>query len=421
VKKILKVGIIGGGASGMMCAATIIESNPENLEIHLFDKNPKLGVKVAITGGGRCNLTTGVRDIKKILSKYIRGANFVKAPMLAFTPEQVREWFNDHGVPTKIEEDARIFPKSNRGEDVVTVFEKILDNKMVKLYLNESVVSVTKNKDKYEVKTKTSKTKKIYDKLVITTGGAAYQNTGSTGDGYELAKSLGHSITKLGPSLNSFTTQETWCHDLAGISLPEVRFEFQLKTGERKSVIGPMIFTHFGISGPAVFGMAAQIAFEDISEATPFKVKFIPDSKLTFDVCNNKLLKEIPKDGTRALVNVLKEIFIPKRMAETILALCETKTVIGAELLKEERLKLVHTLTGELEITLIDRMAGAEFVTAGGVTLEEVDRRTMESKINNGLYFAGEVLNIDALTGGYNLQSAWATGRAAGKAIIASK
>jgi hypothetical protein len=431
--KIFKIGIIGGGASGMMCAATILEAESETkstttLEILIFDKNPKLGVKVAITGGGRCNVTTGIDDMRILLSKYTRGSNLVKPSLAAFSPQQVRQWFEDHGVPLKLESDNRIFPVSNRSEDIIQLFEQILTDKRVKLHLDEPVLSVseTSTKNKTTTKTPTKTTNKFslktaqanydLDFLVITTGGNTYHETGSNGDGYEFAKSLGHTITKLGPSLNSFTTQELWCKELAGISLPDAQFNFVLSSGEKESVTGPMLFTHFGISGPAIFSLASHIAFEDVSDTNPFKIKFIPVSKISFEICNSIILKEIVKDGSNSLVGILMN-FVPRRLAEAILLLTNTKAPIGAELTKEERINLVHFLTGKLELNLIEKMAGVEFVTAGGVSSDEVDRKTMESKLQKGLYFAGEVLNIDALTGGFNLQSAWSTGRSAGRSI----
>jgi hypothetical protein len=287
------------------------------------------------------------------------------------------------------------------------------------LHFEESVLSVTKLKSNYTIQSIQADEKKVkstFDILVITTGGNAYQSTGSTGDGYALAKSLGQNITKLGASLNSFSTEETWCHELAGISLPEARFDIELSSGEKKAVTGPMIFTHFGISGPAVFAMAGQVAFEDILETKPLKVKLIPNAQINFESCNARILHEINKDGTRPLVNIIMS-FVPRRLAETILALTDTKVEVGAVLTKENRFAIVRLLTGDMELNLTTKMPGAEFVTAGGIELEEIERKTMESKLNKNLFFAGEVLNVDAVTGGFNLQSAWATGRSAGSAI----
>jgi predicted Rossmann fold flavoprotein len=414
--KTKKTGIIGGGAAGMMCAATLLEApTAAHLEIHLFDKNSKLGVKVAITGGGRCNVTTGVNDMQTLLAKYIRGANFLKPSLSAFSPRQVCQWFVEHGVPLKDEPDGRVFPVSNKGQDVVKVFEQICQDKQVNLHLSEQVLSVVKRNDKYVVNT--GKGEFEFDKLIITTGGKAYQETGSTGDGYSLATSLGHTITHLGPSLNSFICEETWCHELAGIDLPHARFSFELRNGEKKTIIGPMIFTHSGISGPAVFTMAAHLTFEEISKANPMRIKLIPKTNAMFADYDAWLVKEIAKDGLKPLSIILMN-FVPRRLAEIILKNLDIKIEKGSVLTKSERQKIVNTLCNGLPLTLTGRTPGAEFVTAGGVETDEIDRRTMESKIHKGLYFAGEILNIDGVTGGFNLQAAWATGRAAGKAIL---
>lgn len=402
-----RIGIIGAGAAGMMCAVTLLEANFKG-EILLFDKNPVMGAKVAITGGGRCNVTTGIDDTHTLLTKYIRGSQFLKPALAGFPPLKVREWFNTHNVPLKEELDKRIFPVSNKGKDVVAVFEKLLDNPQIELHLAETVKEVTKKSAKFQVTT--YEAPYDFDILVITTGGNTYQETGSNGDGYTFAKSLGHSITKLSPSLNSFNASADWTSNLAGLSLPDAKIQF-----EKQFVTGPMIFTHVGISGPAVFALAAHIAFQDL----PFTVSIIPDARYNFDTCNAKLVEAIALKGSRTLVSLLMD-FVPRRLAETIIELSGIPDIKGAELTKSERLHLARILTGELKLTLTAKTPGVEFVTAGGVSLDEVDRKTMQSKLVPNLYFAGEVLDIDAITGGFNLQSAWSTGRAAALGIINS-
>jgi len=400
-----KIGIIGGGAAGMMCAARILETNSDkNIEIHIFDKNPRLGVKVSMTGGGRCNLTTSIVDMKILLSKYVRGANFLSPSLAYFSPQNVRDWFINHGVPLKEEQGNRIFPVSDKGEDIVEVFENLFKDNRVQLHFNSPVLFTTKKRDMFIVKTPADEYELKY--LVITTGG----------DGYELVKSLGHGITKLGASLNSFTTKEEWTHTLAGVSLEKARFDFELNPGQNKSVMGPMIFTHSGISGPAVFTLSANIAFEKISLEKPFRIKYTPNGDFNFDKCDSFLINEITRNGLKPLISILMQI-IPRSLGEIILELAGIITVAGAELTKKERQHLSHFLSGDLLLTLISRTAGVEFVTAGGVVLDEVNRKTMRSKIHKNLFLAGEVLNVDGLTGGFNLQAAWSTGRTAGNTI----
>lgn len=389
----MKIAIIGGGAAGMMAAATLIEAD-QKLEVHLFEKNNKLGTKVRISGGGRCNVTTGIRDRKLLLTKYMRGAEFLKTALGKFSPKACYEWFEERGVPLKNEEDNRVFPVSDNGDDIVAVFEKL----PIQTHLQESVLNIeprfkiTTDKQEYE-----------FDIVIITTGGNAFAHTGSTGDGYHFAKNLSHTITKLGPSLNSFETEQDWPKELSGLALEIAKLNDQE---------GPFLFTHFGISGPVTFAYSATIAFEDM----PQTVNFAP-TNLSFDQINQQLTEILNQNGAKQIHNVLH--FTPKRLTETLLKLShidpETKC---AELSKDQRKSLAKNLTGSLQLTLKKRRPGDEFVTAGGVTLSEVDPNTMRSKINPNLYFAGEILDIDGVTGGFNLQSSWATGRLAAKSVL---
>ena len=408
-----KIAIIGGGAAGIMAAATIIE-NTTDTQIDLFEKNNQLGVKVSISGGGRCNVTTGITDRNTLLSKYFRGSKFLAPAMAAFPPNKVIEWFENHGVPLKTEEDLRVFPRSDNGTDIVDMFEKIFDKHKdrITIHFLEGVLDIDYLENKFKLSTK--KSEYTFDKIILTTGGNAYSQTGSTGDGYTFAKKLGHHITALGPSLNSFEVFEEWCKDLKGISFQNAKIEVVLSTGQRKIVIGPALFTHFGLSGPAVFALASHVAFEEIKKDKPIKIYITPDSTSTFEELDSSLTRSLAQNGGKYIINVLAE-YVPYRMAEIILELCNVDgDKKSAEISKENRRQIVHYLTGKLSITLTSRRQGDEFVTAGGVDTTEVVSKTMKSKVNPNLYFAGEVLDIDGLTGGFNLQAAWATGRMAG-------
>lgn len=398
----------------MMAAATILEKGMGH-EIHLFEKNPTLGRKVIISGGGRCNVTTGILDTRTLMSRYTRGASFLRHAFVVFGPAKVRAWFEAHGVPLKCEEDLRVFPQSDDGADVVGVFMRLFAQHDVRLHLSESVrtlaqgenttFSLTSNKGVYEM-----------DIVIITTGGNAYRHTGSTGDGYDFARALGHQITPLGPSLNSFETQELWCKELSGLSLEHAQFE-AVVDGTRTRITGPMVFTHFGVSGPAVFALSSHIAFAPIAKTAPFVVSLLPIAGRTFQDWDQLMQKAIEENGVRQVLTVLAQE-LPKRLAQSILQIAgiphDKKLAV---LTKEERRHLVHLLSGDLHLTFLSRRAGDEFVTAGGVALSEVQERTMESRLQPGLFFAGEVLDIDGVTGGFNLQASWATGRVAGLSI----
>ncbi len=410
----MKIAIIGGGAAGMMAAATLLEKRV-NAEIHLFETNNVLGKKVSISGGGRCNVTTGITDRNILLSKYTRGSKFLIPAFYEFPPDKVMSWFESKGVPLKTEDDLRVFPQSDIGTDIVKTFEKLFKNK-INLHLNESVTGISPDSRK-EFLLETKNEKYEFNILVVTSGGNAYRHTGSKGDGYNFAKSCGHTITKLGPSLNSFEAKESWCKKLAGISLPDARLEFIQKDKSKISVAGPFLFTHFGISGPLTFTLSSHMAFEEISEESPKEISFIPTSESNFDFWDKELLTAFSKSPKKHVKHIISD-YLPKRLAYEILTLHKISLdKKSAEISKEERKTLAKAFSGEIKLTLITRMKGDEFVTAGGVSLNEINKNTMESRITPNLYFAGEVLDIDGLTGGFNLQSAWATGRLAGLSI----
>ena len=411
----MRIAIIGGGAAGIMTAATLLEKDV-NAEIYLFETNSVLGKKVSISGGGRCNVTTGIIDRNTLLSKYTRGAKFLIPSFYEFPPDKVISWFESKGVPLKTEEDLRVFPESNIGRDVVKVFEKLFKNRIF-VHLNESVERITPLSEKeFHLKTKDSSYN--FNIIVITSGGNAYRHTGSKGDGYNFAKSCNHTITKLGPSLNSFEVNQEWCKRLAGISLQDVKLEFLQKDKSKISVNGPFLFTHFGISGPVTFALSSHLAFEEISKENPKEISFIPTTlNSSFDFWNKELLNIFLKSSKKQVKHIISD-YIPKRLASEILTLYKVSPdKKSSEVSREERKNIAKAFSGEIKLTLVNRMKGDEFVTAGGVKLDEINKNTMESKITPNLYFAGEVLDVDGLTGGFNLQSAWATGKLAGLSI----
>ena len=409
-----KIAIIGGGAAGIMAAATLIEEKID-AEIYLFERNDVLGKKVSISGGGRCNVTTGITDRNILLSKYIRGNKFLIPSFYEFPPDKVISWFESKGMPLKVEDDLRVFPKSDIGTDVIKVFEKLFKNRVV-IHLNEPVTKLTLPSEK-EFYLETKNNSYSFNIVIITSGGNAYRHTGSKGDGYNFAKSCSHTITKLGPSLNSFEVKQGWCKKLAGISLPSAKLEYIQRDKPKISVNGPFLFTHFGISGPVTFALSSHLAFEEISKENPKEISFLPLSNSNFDLWNKELLDTFLQYSKKQVKHIVFN-YLPKRLAYEVLALCKVNPdKKSSEISKEERKNIAKAFSGGIKLTLITRMKGDEFVTAGGVKLDEINKTTMESKITPNLYFAGEVLDVDGLTGGFNLQSAWATGRLAGLSI----
>lgn len=407
--------IIGGGAAGMMCAAVASEANPD-AKITLIEKNPMLGRKVLISGGGRCNVTTGIGDIKKVMDHYPRGKNFLKFAMYEFPPKVVYKWMEDRGAKLTTESDLRVFPSSNKGTSIVALFEQTFYKNHVTVLTKthvDTITNIKKNNNSFEkqfiVHTRDGLSLSA-DKLVLTTGGSAYNITGSTGDGYRFAETLGHRVTPLAPSLNAFIFKETWIQRVAGVSFPKARLTFH---GSKKYTFsGPFLFTHAGITGPAVFALSSLCAYEmyDKNHPAPLFIDLMTD--LNFDQLLAEIQKLLTAHPKKIFVNIL-DMIIPKSLAEIVCGEFNIEKKHGNEMSKAELRKITQWLK-HLPVNVIGRASGEEFVTAGGIDLSQVDSQTMQSKICPNLYFAGEILDIDGFTGGFNLQAAWATGRLAG-------
>jgi len=378
----MKIGIIGGGAAGLMAAAAAHVVDPQ-AELFLIERNDGLGKKVIISGGGRCNVTTGVSDIRTVLTRYPRGGKFLSSAMHQFSPDQVYAWFESHGVPLKIEEDLRVFPQSDDGKDIVRVFEKAFDAPNIHILLKKSVLQIEKNAKGFSVFLKDETEPVIVDRVIITTGGQAYRHTGSKGDGYAFAQSLGHTITTLAPSLNAFFTSETWPGQLAGLSFEKATIT--VKRGKNASYTGPFLFTHKGVSGPAVFAVSSLAAFEayDQNRSLEIAIDLFPD--VSDENLRGLLETNISNAPKKSFSNSFVGI-VPKSLAET---LCQELHIPhekkACEVGKKDLIRCVDWLKG-IPLHVVARGAGDEFVTAGGVELTEVNPATMESKRCPGLF-----------------------------------
>jgi predicted Rossmann fold flavoprotein len=399
--------IIWAWAAGLMTAATILENTEVGTcQIHLFEKNKTPGNKVIISGGGRCNVTTGIEDKKILLTKYTRGADFIKKAFGKFSPRKCREWFESHGVPLKCEKDNRVFPVSDDGYDIVEVFEKLFAKyrNSIVLHYSEGVEVIENIDNKYRITTK----KWVYesDIVVVTTGWNAYSHTGSTGDGYAFARTLGHNITPLGPSLSSFLTREKWTHALSGLA-----FEF----ARIWELSGPLLLTHFWLSGPLAFMVSSGFAWDKIDASNTKLIHLSPIANMGYIEWENFLKSEFTKHPKKLLVNILSDLltrrFVDGFITEYVPHIADTFPV---SISKVDRENISKLLGNGIPITLIERRPWDEFVTAGGVNTDEIDAENMESKIQENLYFAGEVLNVDGYTGGFSLQICWASGYVAG-------
>ncbi len=416
----MNIGIIGGWAAGLMAAASILEDASFQGQVFLRDKNPWLWAKVIISGWGRCNVTTGHHRLRDVLAKYPRGSDFLSSCLKQFTPRGIYQRFESHGVPLKIEEDMRVFPVSNDGKDIVGVFEELFaQDRRITVCLREWVESVSRRTcsdgscSGFVVTT--AKQTVTVDRLVVTTGGNAYTHTGSSGDGYAFARACGHTITPLGPSLNSFLVAQDRVKQLSWLSL--VNAQLISQNNKNLTASWPVLLTHFGVSWPAVFAFSSLVPLEQIDQEHPYQIRLVPLAGKSYDRWTAWLTDGVRDHPKKTLKNSLHELLVER----LCVAICEQVQIDPLlpiwQLTRDHKKNLVNKLSGGFWLDLIARRPGDEFVTAGGVSLDEVNPHTCESKLCPWLYFAGEVLDIDGYTWWYNLTSSWATGRCVGKNV----
>ncbi len=420
----MKVIVIGGGAAGMMAA---ISSSRENNEVVIIEKNDRLGRKLLITGKGRCNITNGA-DISEFIGNTPGNGRFLYSAFNNFTNRDIIEMLENEGVKVKEERGKRIFPISDRSQDVLDAFMRIINKLGIKIYYNSKVTGIETDDSnkvtgvKYLDEDGIEKVIKA-DKVILATGGKTYPLTGSTGDGYEIAKNLGHTITRIRGSLIPLTTEGDSleiCKNLQGLSLRNVKIK--IKDLKNKKTIyedfGEMLFTHFGVSGPTILSASAYILrFKDIDTLlSTNKVVLTIDLKPALDEgkLDDRILRDFEEEKNKAFKNSLDKL-LPQKMIGEIIKLSgidEDKKVNS--ITKEERSRLVRLLKN-LEIVISGfRPVEEGIITAGGISIKEINPKTMESKLVKGLYFAGEIIDVDAYTGGFNLQIAYSTGYTAG-------
>lgn len=407
-----KIVIIGGGAAGMFAAITAAEKGNE---VHLFEKNEKLGKKIYITGKGRCNLTNAC-DMEKLMDSVCTNRKFLYSAFYGFTNQDVIDFFEQHGMRTKTERGDRVFPLSDRSSDVIDTLKYAIKKAGVKIHLNTEAAGLLISDEKSIQGIRLKNGEEIRaDSVLIATGGYSYQSTGSTGDGYRFAEEAGHKVTELAPSLVPFNTREEYGKRMQGLSLKNVR----LSVYDGKKCIyqdfGEMMFTHFGITGPLVL-TASTVVLKKLRQKE-LRVEIDLKPALSEEQLDARLLREFEAGNNKQFKNVIGALF-PAKMTPIMIELSgvlpEKKV---NEVTRAEREQLIH-LTKHFPLTATGlRDYNEAIITRGGVTVKEVNPSTMESKIISGLYFAGEVLDLDAVTGGFNLQIAWSTGYAAGIAM----
>ena len=402
--------ITGGGPAGMMAAITAAR---RGFKVTLVEKNEKLGKKLFITGKGRCNITNA-GDTEDLFNSIVTNRKFMFSSFNGFSNYDTLGFFDELGLQIKIERGNRVFPESDHSSDVIGALNRELKRLSVDVRLNTEVKDIIVNGGKATgvvVKCSGKESTIQADNVIVATGGNSYQSTGSTGDGYRFARKLGHSVTPIVPALVPFNVAEDWESDLQGLSLKNVSIVVLDGKQEIYSDFGEMLFTHFGVSGPLILS-ASSFAARRIKEH-PLKLVIDLKPALSQEQLDERILRDFDEEKNKAFKNSLDKL-LPKKMIPVIVRLSDidgNKKV--NEITKQERQKLVSLIKG-LELTITGlRGFNEAIITQGGINVREINPTTMESKLVKNLYFAGEVLDVDALTGGFNLQVAWSTGYAA--------
>lgn len=414
-----KVAVIGGGAAGMMAAAAAAQNGHQ---VSLYEKNEKLGKKIFITGKGRCNLANDC-EVEELLEAVCVNRKFLYSAFYGFTSQDTIAFFEEQGMRTKTERGNRVFPVSDHSSDVIRALSDKMKKCGVKVHLNtevEAVLSDHEGEDSDRRRICAIRLKDgreiSADAVIVATGGISYRSTGSTGDGYRFAEETGHSVTELSPSLVPIETQGNWASRMQGLSLRNVEVTVLDGKKEIYSGFGEMMFTHFGVTGPLILTASSQI--QKKLAVHPLQMYIDLKPALSSEQLDARILREFEAAKNKQFKNVIGALFPAKLIPVMI-----ERSGIPAEkavhdISREERHALV-TITKQFPLTLTHlRDYNEAIITRGGVSVKEINPATMESKKVSGLYFAGEVLDLDAVTGGFNLQIAWSTGYAAGSSVL---
>lgn len=403
----LDIAVIGGGAAGLMAAGRACELGAN---VTVFEKNQKFGRKLAITGKGRCNVTNNC-SCEDFFRKVVTNPKFLYSSVHGFSPEDTMRFFETRGVKLKTERGGRVFPVSDRAFDIVDALGAYAS----RCRIIRSAVTDVVTENGTELSVVYDGKKERFDRIILCTGGASYPLTGSTGDGYRIAESLGHTVIPPHPSLIPIETEEAWCGALQGLSLKNVSFKVLWKQKLEYSELGEMMFTHFGISGPLVLSASAYMKNTPLHE---YKLAIDLKPALDEKQLDRRILNDFEKYGAKDFDNSLSEL-LPRKLIPVIVELsgiAPHRKVYS--ITKSERQSLVRLLKS-LELTpRTFRPIDEAIITSGGISVREISPKTMESKLLPGLYFAGEIIDVDACTGGYNLQIAFSTARAAAEGAV---
>lgn len=404
--------VIGGGAAGLMAAGTAAK---RGLKVTLIERNDKLARKVAITGKGRCNVTNACTLLNDLIANVPVNGRFLYGAFSRFTTDDTMDFFEEMGVPLKIERGNRVFPVSDRALDIVDALNKYItvngvkrkQGRVTELIIEDGVVKGCRTEDGKEY---------FADNVLIATGGVSYPATGSTGDGYTLAKQAGHTITDLKPSLVPLECHEGWCTEAQGLSLRnvEIRVEDTTNYKEVYKDFGEMLFTHYGVSGPMILSASSHMRNMEKGRYV-IHIDFKP--ALSYEQLDKRIQRDLLECSNKNLYNTLA-LMLPRKMIPIAVKLSGLNgNTKSNQVTKDMRQSLVELLK-DIRLSVTDfRPIDEAIITSGGVSVSEIDPKTMGSKLVSGLYFAGEVIDVDAYTGGFNLQIAFSTGHLAGDSI----
>ena len=406
-----KVVIIGAGPAGMTAAYS---ASQNGVDVVLVEKNERVGRKLLITGKGRCNITNNC-EVEELIANVNTNGKFLYSAFYTFTNDSVMEMFESLGVRLKTERGNRVFPESDRAMDVVDAMARLIKRKNIKLVTGKTVKDIKEKNGKVESVVLSDGKEIKADAVIIATGGASYQRTGSTGDGYRLAEKLGHKITPLKPSLIGLEIQEDFVHKLKGLSLRNVAINVYGKKNKKiYDDFGEMEFTDYGVDGPII--KSASCIMRDLSKES-YKISLDLKPALDHEKLDKRVQRDFQKYINKRFENSLSDL-LPSKMIPVVVELSGIDSATPVNYItKEERRNLVNTIKNmEMHVKRYRPMEEA-IVTSGGVKTSEINSSTMESKLVEGLYFAGEVIDVDAYTGGFNLQIAFSTGYLAGMSI----
>lgn len=405
-----KVLVVGGGAAGMFAA---IFAAYNGNEVHIFEKNEKLGKKLFITGKGRCNITNA-SDMDTLFASVVTNPKFMYSSFYGYSNEDVIQFFENIGVRTKIERGNRVFPVSDHSSDVIRGLTRELHRLGVQVHLHTGVKKIV-GKEHFQYIELQNGNKVDGDACIVATGGFSYQTTGSTGDGYRFARELGHQVTDIMPALVPMEIKESFAKKLQGLSLKNV--SVTIRDGKKilYGEFGEMLFTHYGVSGPLMLSASSYIGEKLKEKQLTLTIDLKP--ALSFEQLDHRVLREFEENRNKQFKNTVVKLF-PGKLLPVMVELSSIDSEKKVNLIsKEERQQFVSLIKNfTMTITRL-RDFNEAIITKGGVSVKEINPATMESKLIEGVYFAGEVLDLDALTGGFNLQIAWSTAYAAGNSI----